>query len=37
VASGVHIPGDPDNFNDAPLLRDFLRAALETRAEHAAA
>ena len=29
-----HVPGDPDNFNDAPLLRDFLRAARETRALH---
>jgi putative glutamine amidotransferase len=30
-----HIPGDPDNFNDAPLLHDFLKAARETRAQHA--
>jgi putative glutamine amidotransferase len=26
-----HIPGDPDNFDDAPLLRDFLNAARATR------
>jgi putative glutamine amidotransferase len=26
-----HVPGDPDNFNDAPLLNDFLNAARETR------
>jgi len=26
-----HIPGDPDNFNDAPMLRDFLKAARATR------
>ncbi|MFI4932106.1 MAG: gamma-glutamyl-gamma-aminobutyrate hydrolase family protein, partial [Burkholderiales bacterium] len=26
-----HIPGDPDNFDDAPLLRDFLSAARATR------
>jgi len=30
-----HVPGDPDNFNDAPLLHDFLKAARETRAQHA--
>ena len=26
-----HIPGDPVNFDDAPLLRDFLNAARATR------
>jgi len=26
-----HTPGDPDNFDDAPLLRDFLDAARATR------
>jgi putative glutamine amidotransferase len=26
-----HVPGDPDNFNDAPMLRDFLNAARATR------
>jgi len=26
-----HIPGDPDNFDDTPLLRDFLTAARATR------
>jgi putative glutamine amidotransferase len=30
-----HIPGDPDNFDDAPLLRDFLQAARATRAQYA--
>jgi len=27
-----HLPGDPDNFDDAPLLNDFLDAARATRA-----
>jgi putative glutamine amidotransferase len=26
-----HIPGDPDNFNDAPMLHDFLQAARADR------
>jgi len=26
-----HIPGDPDNFNDAPMLQDFLNAARADR------
>jgi len=30
-----HVPGDPDNFNDGPMLRDFLNAARDTRAVHA--
>jgi putative glutamine amidotransferase len=28
-----HIPDDPDNFDDAPLLHDFLQAARATRAQ----
>jgi putative glutamine amidotransferase len=30
-----HVPGDPDNFDDTPLLRDFLTAARDMRAAHA--
>jgi putative glutamine amidotransferase len=30
-----HVPGDPDNFDDTPLLRDFLTAAHDLRAAHA--
>jgi putative glutamine amidotransferase len=32
-----HIPGDPDNFDDTPLLNDFLKAARATRLQHARA